>query len=177
AARARRNGRGRASRPGAGGQFLPPVRGHAVPLRRRGVRRLRDGRDPHWNGTRRPARLRADRLVAWPCAGPGRGVQRGVGHARRRGARRDRRRRGADRRNGRGDPPTGARRRAPAAEGGMTTKKPATGSPGPPDRSPSRISVEDFGYLQRVLEERSGIALDAGKEYLVETRLAALALQ
>jgi len=40
-----------------------------------------------------------------------------------------------------------------------------------------RISTEDFNYLQRVLHEKSGIALDAGKEYLAETRLAALALQ
>lgn len=50
-------------------------------------------------------------------------------------------------------------------------------SAGAPERPAARISAEDFGYLQRVLEERSGIAIDAGKEYLVETRLAALALQ
>ena len=46
-----------------------------------------------------------------------------------------------------------------------------------PDRSPTRIGAEDFGYLQQLMRKRAGIALEAGKEYLAETRLAALALQ
>lgn len=40
-----------------------------------------------------------------------------------------------------------------------------------------RISAEDFAYLQQLMRKRAGIVLENGKEYLAETRLAALAIQ
>ncbi len=49
-----------------------------------------------------------------------------------------------------------------------------TGSLGLPATS---IGREDFAYLQVLMRQRTGIALEAGKEYLAETRLAALALR
>src|SRR6516165_1028619 len=45
------------------------------------------------------------------------------------------------------------------------------------NRDSARVSADDFTYLQRLLRERAGIALEPGKEYLAETRLAALAMQ
>jgi chemotaxis protein methyltransferase CheR len=44
-------------------------------------------------------------------------------------------------------------------------------------RSSIHIGAEDFGYLQQLMRKRTGIALETGKEYLVESRLSALALQ
>jgi chemotaxis protein methyltransferase CheR len=44
-------------------------------------------------------------------------------------------------------------------------------------RSPARITPQDFAYLRELMHKRAGIALEPGKEYLAETRLAALALQ
>ncbi|HTM57513.1 MAG TPA: protein-glutamate O-methyltransferase CheR [Candidatus Udaeobacter sp.] len=50
-----------------------------------------------------------------------------------------------------------------------------------PDRSNrkavTRIGAEDFSYLQQLMRKRAGIVLENGKEYLAETRLAALAIQ
>ena len=45
------------------------------------------------------------------------------------------------------------------------------------NRDSARVSADDFTYLQRLLRERAGNALEPGKEYLAETRLAALAMQ
>src|SRR3989442_12112609 len=46
-----------------------------------------------------------------------------------------------------------------------------------PRRSATRISAADFAYVQQLMRKRTGIALEAGKAYLAETRLSALALQ
>lgn len=42
-------------------------------------------------------------------------------------------------------------------------------------RDEGRISGEDFAYLQQLMRRRTGIVLEAGKEYLAEARLSALA--
>jgi len=52
-------------------------------------------------------------------------------------------------------------------------------SPNPSDpidvsSPPASLDAEGYVYLQRLLSERTGIVLDAGKEYLVEARLHAL---
>ncbi len=39
------------------------------------------------------------------------------------------------------------------------------------------MTEQDFDYIRRVLQERSAIVLDPGKQYLVETRLAPLVRQ
>ena len=39
------------------------------------------------------------------------------------------------------------------------------------------LSVHDFNYVRELVQRRSAIALDAGKEYLVESRLASVAAQ
>src|SRR5712692_5381893 len=46
-----------------------------------------------------------------------------------------------------------------------------------PRRSATRIGPADFAYVQQLMRKRTGIALEAGKEYLAETRLSALAIQ
>ncbi len=47
----------------------------------------------------------------------------------------------------------------------------------PNGRTDGHMSEEDFAYLQGLLHKRTGIVLEAGKEYLAETRLSALALR
>ncbi len=43
--------------------------------------------------------------------------------------------------------------------------------------SPAALSPSRFAWVQRLLVERAGITLEAGKEYLVETRISPLAIQ
>ena len=45
------------------------------------------------------------------------------------------------------------------------------------ERTDERVTVDDFRLLQRLMQREAGIVLEAGKEYLVEARLSALALR
>src|SRR4051812_47214141 len=103
----------------------------------------------HRHGLRRYPRRGRDRRRRRPRPRAGRGVERGVGHARLGGACRAR--------------VGGASARSDRAEDhSIVFRRPA-------------VTPLDYDYLRKLLRERSGLVLSADKQYLVESRLLPVA--
>ena len=107
------------------------------------------GAGAHRHGLRWHARRQGDRRRRRPRAGPGRSLERGLGHARPGRACR-----------------TVLRRAAASARSRTSSCACSRGR---------RRDPEDYDYLRKLLRERSGLVLSAEKQYLVESRLLPVA--